>query len=100
MLGDADDERQFRVDGFHDGVGGKTRGDVDDGGVRAGCFNGVSDGVVDGDALDDLSRFARGDTRDDLRTGVEHLPRMEEGGFACDALYDGFGIFINQNGHS
>ncbi len=100
VLGDADDQRELCVDGFHDGVGGKTRGDVDDGGVRAGCLNGISDGVVDGDALDDLSRLPRGDARDDLRAGIEHLPRMEEGGFARDALHDGFGIFINQNGHS
>ncbi len=99
MLGNADDERQFRIDGFHDRVCGKTRGDIDDGGVRARRLHGVDDGVEDGDALDDLSRLARSDTRDDLRAGVEHLTRMEEGGFARDALYDGFGILINQNGH-
>src|SRR6266478_2553921 len=47
-FGDANDERELGVGGFQDGIGGIGRRDKDHGGVCAGGFRGVGDGVEDG----------------------------------------------------
>src|SRR5260370_42511201 len=60
-FGNADDERELGVGGFQNGVGGVRRGNEDHGGVCAGGFRGIGDGVEDG-ALEMFgSTFAGGD---------------------------------------
>ena len=67
VVGDADDGLHAGVDGLEDGVGGEPRGNEDERRVGALLLDGVSDGVVDGDALDVLAGLARRDARDDVR---------------------------------
>ena len=97
VLGDADDEIEFRVDRLEDGVRSKARGDVDDGDGCAGRIDRILDGVEYGDAERRLSRLAGGDAGDNLRAVFEHLLRVEHRRCAGDALDDDFGVLINQN---
>ena len=65
-LGDADDERDARVGGFHDGVGGKRRRHEDHRGVGAGFLHGVGDGVEHRPAFVRRAALAGRDAADDV----------------------------------
>jgi hypothetical protein len=65
-LGDADDERNARVLGLENGVGGKRRRNEDHGRVGAGLGHGVGHGVEDRPALVRGSALAGSDAADDV----------------------------------
>ena len=98
-LGDADDERDLRIDRLEDRVGGKGRGHVDDAGVGAGGGFGLGDGVEDREAEMDLPALPRRDAADHLRAVLDGLLGMERAVLAGKALADDAGIGIDEDGH-
>jgi hypothetical protein len=99
-FGDADDEFDACVGGFEDAVGGEGRGDKDHGGVAAGGFAGLVDGVEDGDGVvEELAAFAWGDACDDVGAVVAAPAGVEGAGVAGDALDKETGVFIDENAH-
>src|SRR6266850_1394661 len=98
-LGDANDQREFGVSGFQNGVGGVGWGNENYGSVCSRGFRGVGDGVEDR-ALKVLgATFARSDTANHVRAVFDHLLCVE-GAFATgEALDDETRFFVNQNAH-
>ncbi len=73
-FGDADYERDLRLDCFEDGVGREGRRDVDDGYIGTVFLDGFGDGVADGHgALPQLAAFARSDPSDDVGAVLDAL---------------------------
>ena len=98
-FGDAADQLDPGVDGFHDGVGGKGGRDVDDGCRGAGLFYGFFDGVKDREAVDGAAAFAGGDTADHPGAVLPGALGVEQAGGAGDALGDDCGVFVDQDAH-
>src|SRR2546429_5370819 len=98
-FGDADDERELGVRGFEDGVGGVRRRNKNDGGVCAGSFRGVSDGVEDGAFKMFRSTFAGCDAANHVGAVFEHLLRVESAFTAGEALHDEARFFVHQDAH-
>ena len=85
-FGDADDQRQAGVGGFHDGVGGKGRRNEDHGGVRAGFLDGLRN-RIEHRAVEMLcAAFARRDAADHVGAVGDRLLRVERAFFAGEAL--------------
>ena len=66
-FGDADDEIELGVGGFHDGVSGEWWGNENYSGVGAGFFHGFLHGVENWPAFVGGASLARSDSADDLR---------------------------------
>jgi hypothetical protein len=87
-FGDADDEIELGVCGFHDGVGGERRRDEDHGGVGAGFFHGFLHRVENVPSFVRGAAFAGSDSTDHLRS-VSGAGFGVEGAFAPgEALHD------------
>src|SRR6185503_19187780 len=77
-FGDGHDEPNAGVGGFHDGIGGVERRNVNHGSVRARRRDRVRDGVEDRNTgVEGLPALARRNTGDDARAVLDHLPRVE-----------------------
>ena len=94
-FGDADDDRDARVGGFHDGVGGECGRNVDHRGIRTGFPDRVGNRVEDRNSLVRRAAFAGRDAADDIRSILDHLLRMEGSFFAGNTLHDQPRRFIN-----
>ncbi len=87
-FGDADDQRDAGVGGFHDGVGGERRRHEDDGGVRAGCLDGFGDGIEHRAGRDACAAFAGRDAADDFGAVGDGLLGVERAFLAGESLDD------------
>ena len=96
-FGDADDERQAGVGGFHDGVGGKRRRHEDDRRVRAGLLHRVVHGVEDRPALVRRAALARRDAADDGGAVGGRLLGVKRPLAAGQALDDQACRFVDQD---
>ena len=76
-FGDADDQRNPRVGGFHDGVGRERRRHEDHGGIRAGLVDRFRHGVEDRPAFVRGAALARRHAADNL--GAVRLRRPWRG---------------------
>src|SRR5712664_3582262 len=98
-FGDANDERELGVGGFQDGVSGVGRRNENHGGVCAGSFRGVGDGVEDR-TLEMLgAAFAGRHTANYVRAVLDHLLRVEGTFAAGEALDDQARLFVYQDAH-
>src|SRR5713226_10645699 len=98
-FGDANDEREFGVGGFQNGVGGIGRGNENHGGVCAGGFRGVGDGVEDGALEMPGAAFAGSDAAGHVCAVLDHLLGVEGAFAAGEALDDQTRFFVDQNAH-
>ncbi len=94
-LGDADDQRQPRVFGFEDGIGGKRRGHEDDGGVGSGLLDGLGNGVEDRPALVRGASLARRHSAHYLGPILGAALGVEGAFLAGDALHDEPRVFVH-----
>ena len=98
-LGDADDELDAGVGGFHDGVGGKRRRHEDHRGIGAGLRDRVGDGVEDREALVLGAALAGRHAADDVGA-IGRGGLGVEGPFAAgEALDDEAGRLVDQYSH-
>ena len=98
-FGDADDQRNVGVGGFHDGVGRDRRRNKDHGGVGAGLFDRFAHGVEDGPAFVRGAAFAGRDAADDLRAVRGGVLGVECAFAAGEALHQQVVLFINKDAH-
>ncbi len=98
-FGDAHDERNFRIDGFENGIGREGRRHIDDGGIGAGLLARFHHRVEDGKSDMLRAAFARRHARHHLRAIGNRLFGMEGAVVAGDALADDFGFLVDENGH-
>ena len=87
-FGDADDQRNARVLGFENGVGGKGRRNKDHRRVGAGLLHGVGHGIKDRPAFVRRSTFARSNSADNVGAVFRAAYGVEGAFFACQALHD------------
>lgn len=99
-FGDADDQGDARVGGFHNRVGGERRRNVNDGHIRAGFFDGVGDRIEDRKAFVRRAAFAGRDAADNVRAVIAHLQGVESSFLAGESLDNQTSVFINQNAQS
>ena len=99
VLGDADDGFDPGVDRFVDGVGGETRRDEDERGVRPGLGDGVRDRAEDRDALDVLAGLAGRDAGDDLGAVRAVAEAVEAALAAGEPLDDETGLGPDEDRH-
>src|SRR5580704_7569881 len=98
-FGDANDQRNFRIGGFEDGVGGVRRRHEDYRSVGARAFHGFGNGIEYG-ALQMLgAAFARRNSPNDVGSILNHLLRVEGAFTAGKALNDQACFFVNKNAH-
>ena len=98
-FGDADDEFDFRIGGFHDGIGRKRRWNEDDRRVGIGGTYRLLHGIKYRPALMRATAFAGSDAADDLGAIFRACLSMERAFPAGEALHDDASRFINQNAH-
>ena len=99
-LRDADDERDFCVDGFEDGVGCAGRGDVDDGAVGVGAFDRVLHGGEDGEALKACAAAEAGvDAGDDFGVVGERATDLVLA-LVAEALNHDAGAAVEKDAHA
>src|SRR5712691_334093 len=98
-LGDADDERDLGVGGFHDGVGGGRRRNEDQRTVGAAGSNGFLDGVPHGKPLVGGAAFARRDAAHDLGAVFLAAQGVESALFARDPLHQHPRGLIHEDAH-
>ena len=94
-LGDTDDERNSRVAGFHDRVGGKCGRHINDRRIRTGFSHSVGDRVKYRNAFVRGAALAGRDAADDIRAVITHLQHVKSAFFARDALHDQACVLIN-----
>src|SRR4249920_2417648 len=96
---DADDERDFRVGGFENGVGRIRRRNENYGGVGAGGFHCFLNSVEYGAFEMFCASLTRRYATDDVCAVFNHLLRVE-GAFATgEALDDQASFFVHQDTH-
>src|SRR5215471_11613298 len=93
----ANDERKPGVGGFHDGIRGKRRRDVNDARISACCGNGSGDGIEHRNAFVLCPALAWRNASHDARTILHHLPSVEGTLFSGNALNDNPCIFVYQD---
>ena len=98
-LGDADDERNRRVDRLQDGIGSKGRRNEDDAGIRSRFAFGNGERVEDRQPQVFLSPLARRDPSHHLRAVGERLFGMEGSLRTGEALAENARIVVDKNGH-
>src|SRR6266446_9629256 len=98
-FGDANDKWKIRVGSFENGVGSVRWRNKNHGGVCAGGFGGVGDGVKDGAFEMFGAAFTGRDAADYIRAVLDHLLRVESAFAAGEALDDQTRFLINQNTH-
>src|SRR6267142_2368201 len=98
-FGDANDERNFRIRSFENGIGGIRRRDEDHGSIRSRGFRGVGDSIENGPLEMLGAAFAGGDAADDIRSVLDHLLRVEGAFAAGEALDEQARFFVNENAH-
>ncbi len=94
-FGDADDQIDFSVGGFHDRVGGKRRRNKDHSGIGAGLVDRLANCIEDRPTLVSGAAFAWRYTTDDLCAVGGAGLRVERAFAASEALDYDFCIFIN-----
>src|SRR5258705_3039602 len=94
-FGDADDQLDVGVGGFHDRVGGSWRRHKDDGRIGSRLFDGFADGVEYGPALVSGAAFARRDSAHDLRSVFRASLGVERAFPAGEALDDDSSLFVD-----
>ena len=99
-FGDAHDQRNPRVLGLENRVGGKRRRHKDHGRVGAGLCHGIGHGVEHRPALVRRSALARRHAADHLRAVLRAALGVEGAFLARNALHNQPRIFVNQNCHS
>ena len=98
--GRGDGEVETGVDALENGVTRERRRHEDHGGIAAGLFPGLIDGVEDGDGVVKfLSAFARGDAGNDVRAIIAAAAGVKGAGISGDALNQKTGVFIYENAH-
>ncbi len=98
-FGDADDQRQFGVDGLQDGVAGERRRDVDHRRIGAGFFDRLGHGVEDRQGQVLGAALARRHPADHAGAVGNGLFGMERSLGAGKALADDLGVGIDENSH-
>ena len=98
-LGDADDQLEFRIRGFHDRVCGIGRRNKNQGRVRSGLVDGFKHAVEDRPALVACAAFARRDSTHDLRSILSTGFGVERAFASCQTLNDDARRFIYKNAH-
>ena len=98
-FGDADDQGDFGVGGFENGVSGVGRRHKNHRGICAGAFDRFSDGV-EHRAFEMLgAAFAGRYAADDIGAVFDHLLGVESSFAAGEALHDQFVFFVDQDAH-
>ncbi len=99
-FGDADDEVESGIDAFKDGIGCEGGRDKDCGGGGSGGFDGLGDGIEDGDfVIEELAAASRGDTGYDLGTVLDTEAGMTRAEASGDSLDQNFGLGGYENRH-
>src|SRR6185312_2093573 len=98
-LGDADDQRNFSLDRFADGIAGAVRLHVDHAGVAAGFFFCLGNGVEDRQIEMGRAAFARRRAADHLGSISDRRLRMEGAVLAGETLADDLGALVDEDGH-
>ena len=98
-LGDGDDQRNARVLGFENGVGGKRRRDKDHGRVGSGLLHGVLNRIEDGPAFVGCAALAGSYATNDLGAVFSATHRVKGAFFAGNALNDESSVLIYQDRH-
>src|SRR5688572_22994151 len=99
-FGDADDERDARVDGFENAVAGAGRRHVDDRRVGSRLPHGLGDRVEDRDALEIGAGAARRDAGHHLRAVLAAEARVQLARRSGDALRQHAGRSIDEDAHA
>mmetsp|Transcript_22665 Transcript_22665/g.65266 ORF Transcript_22665/g.65266 Transcript_22665/m.65266 type:complete len:351 (-) Transcript_22665:195-1247(-) len=94
-LGDGHDERNFVLDGIHDGGGAERRGDVDDGRIGLDAVDGLGDGVEDGQAEVGLAALLGGNASDHVGAVLDGLGGVEGPLLAGESLANHLGVFVH-----
>jgi hypothetical protein len=94
-FGDANDERQTGIGGFHNRVRRKRWRNVNYRNIRAGFFNRVGDGVENRHIFVRRAAFRGRYAANDLRAVFNHLVRVKSSFFSRDALHNQARIFVN-----
>src|ERR1700704_6660632 len=98
-FGDADDERDLRLDGLADRVAGAGRWHVDHARVAAGLFPGLGDRVEHRQVEMERAALAGRHAADHLGPVGDRGLRMEGAVLAGETLAEDFGVVVDQNGH-
>src|SRR5690606_22373716 len=98
-LGDADDQRNARVDRLADRIGGARRRHIDDARVAAGPGDRFRDGVEHRQAEMRLAALARRGAADHPGAVFDRLLGMEAAVLAGEALADDLGVPVDEDGH-
>ena len=98
-FGDADRQRNFRVDGLEDRIRRKWWRDIDHAGVGTGFFTCIAHGIEYRQVEVFAAALARRHAAHHFRAVGNGLFRMERPLRACKALADNFGVFVDKNGH-
>lgn len=98
-FGDQGDEGDSCIFGFENGISGEWRGDKDEGGVGPSGGDGFVHSVEDWTVEVGGAAFSGGDSGNDLRSVLDHLPSMETSFFSGHSGDDDFCIFVDQNRH-
>ena len=98
-FGDADDQRNLRIDGFENGIGRKGRRHIDDGGISAGFLAGFQHGVKTGKTDMRRATLAGRHAAHHLGAIGNRLLGVEGAVVAGDALADDLGVLVDENGH-
>ena len=99
-FGDADHQRDARIGGFHDGVGGERRRHENHGGVRAGLLHGLRHGIEHRQVEVLGAALAGRHAADDVGAVGDGLLRVERAFLAGEALHDQSRVFVYQYAHS
>ena len=98
-FGDADDQRDFRVDRFQDRVGGKGRRHIDHAGGAARRGLGLAHRVEHGQAQMRGAAFAGRGAAHHLGAVGDRLLGMERALIAGEALADDARVLVDEDGH-
>ena len=98
-LGDADDQRDLRIDRLEDRVGGERRRHVDHRRVGAGLGDRLGHGVEHRQVEMRGAAFARRHAAHHLGAVGDRLLGMEGALRAGEALADDLGVLVDQDGH-
>src|SRR5665213_3856779 len=99
-FGDADDQGESGVGGFHDSVGCVGRRHEDDGRVGAGGFHALGDGVEYRAVEMFLAAFSRRNAAYYASTIADGLLRMEGAFFTGESLDQQACVAVDENAHA
>src|SRR5208283_4774846 len=99
-FGDADDERNARIGGFHNGVGCERRRDEDNGRVGAGVFDGFGYSIENGAFQVIAAAFAWRDAADNRGAVGDGLLGVEGAFLAGETLNEQARVFVDEYAHA